>query len=184
MYRHILTLTLLWLHTAGYAQADYTINWPKQYKPENSRFFVHNEIFIAAPAPVIWNLLLDAEQWPAWYTGATNVQYTDTTINKLANNVSFTWNTMNLHFVSTIQEFVPQQTLCWQSEKRSINGYHAWLIIPADGGCRVITDESQRGWLTFFEKVFQPRKLQRLHDVWLLSLKQQAEAKYTQSVTK
>ena len=54
--------------------------------------------------------------------------------------------------------------------------YHAWLILPTETGCKVITDESQNGWLTFFEKTFQPKKLKKLHDVWLTELKKKAEA--------
>lgn len=62
-----------------------------------------------------------------------------------------------------------------RSEKKSIKGYHAWLIIPTETGCRLISDESQHGWLTFMEKTFQPQKLERLHDVWLAAIKAKAE---------
>ncbi len=34
-----------------------------------------------------------------------------------------------------------------------------WLIIPTEYGCKLITDESQNGWLTFFEKLFQGKNL-------------------------
>lgn len=82
---------------------------------------------------------------------------------------------MGLNFVSTVKEFEPPYRLSWESKKRSIQGYHAWLIIPTTTGCLVITDESQNGWLTFFEKTFQGKKLKHLHDVWLLELKKRAE---------
>jgi hypothetical protein len=84
---------------------------------------------------------------------------------------------MGLNFESTIEEFVPSSRLSWESRKKSIRGYHAWLIIPTADGCKVITDESQNGWLTFFEKIFQPKKLHKLHDIWLAELKKQAEAR-------
>lgn len=82
---------------------------------------------------------------------------------------------MGLSFRSTIKEFEPYRLLAWESVKKSIQGYHVWLIIPTASGCRVITDESQNGWLTFLEKTFQRKKLKRLHDVWLTELKRKAE---------
>ena len=51
-----------------------------------------------------------------------------------------------------------------------------WLIVPRGDKCLLITDEAQRGWLTFFEKLFQPNKLHRLHDEWLAGIKKKAES--------
>ena len=70
---------------------------------------------------------------------------------------------------------VPASRLSWESRKKSIKGYHAWLILPTENGCKLITQESQYGWLTFFEKLFQPNKLRKLHDVWLAEIKNKAE---------
>ncbi len=87
----------------------------------------------------------------------------------------FKWETMGLKFQSTIKEFEPNRLLAWETKKRSIKGYHVWLIVATEKGCKVITDESQNGWLTFFEKTFQGKKLKRLHDVWLAELKKKSE---------
>jgi uncharacterized protein YndB with AHSA1/START domain len=153
---------------------DYVIHWPKEYEPAVSRFFVHNEIEINAPAEIIWQLLLEAEAWPTWYEGARAVDVLN--VPTLEDRAVFTWKTMGLQFESTIKEFEAPYRLSWESRKKSIQGYHAWLLIPTPRGCRVITDESQNGWLTALEKTFQRKKLQRLHDVWLAALKQRAEA--------
>ena len=82
---------------------------------------------------------------------------------------------MGLDFESAVKEFIAPSRLSWESRKKSIKGYHAWLIIPTEKGCKLITEESQHGWLTFFEKVFQPNKLRKLHDVWLNEIKIKAE---------
>lgn len=152
------------------------INWPEEYKPENSRFFVENEIFIEAPAQEIWDIIIQAESWPDWYEGALNVEVINSETGILEPNSVFTWKTMGLNFTSTITEFEPPYRLSWESEKRSIKGYHAWLIIPYENGAYLITDESQYGWLTFLEKVFQPNKLHGLHDIWLSEIKRKAES--------
>lgn len=157
--------------------AQTTIVWPTNYDPAISKFYVHNEIEINASPQAVWEVLIDAKKWPSYYEGAKNVVLIDTSQNVLQANSVIKWQTMGLKFVSTIKEFVPNKLLAWESKKKSIQGYHVWLIVPTPNGCKVITDESQNGWLTFFEKTFQGKKLQKLHGVWLKELKKKAENK-------
>lgn len=159
------------------AQKSEEIIWPSNYEPIKSKFYVHNEIEINAPAEKIWEILIAAKKWENWYNGAKNLSYINIEQENLSLGTSFKWETMGLSFQSTIKEFKPNQLLAWESVKKSIQGYHVWLIIPIKNGCRVITDESQNGWLTFFEKTFQKNKLKKLHDVWLKELKSKAELK-------
>jgi len=76
---------------------------------------------------------------------------------------------------TTIKEFEPPYRLSWEATKNNIKGFHSWLIIPSDNGCKVITSEAQHGFLTFMQKVFVPNKLRKLHDIWLTELKIKAE---------
>ncbi|MEO1049902.1 MAG: SRPBCC domain-containing protein [Bacteroidota bacterium] len=151
------------------------INWPEQYVPEQSKFYVHNKVDIEAPAEVVWDILLQAETWPEWYEGAANVKVQNSTDGRLKEGSVFTWKTMGLDFQSTIKEYVPNERLSWESRKKSIKAYHSWLIIPNENGVTLVTDESQYGWLTFLEKTFQRKKLQRIHDIWLAEIKKKAE---------
>ena len=151
------------------------INWPERYMPAKASFFVHNEIEVNASPQVVWDLLTQAEAWPDWYEGAADVKVQDSDNGVLKDNSLFTWQTMGLNFKSAIKEFAPPERLSWESRKRSIKAYHAWLIIPTEYGCKIITDESQYGWLTFLEKTFQANKLRKLHDVWLREIKAKAE---------
>jgi uncharacterized protein YndB with AHSA1/START domain len=153
------------------------IHWPEAYAPEGASFFVHNTIWIDAPPEVVWQTLIQAEMWPAWYEGAENVKLIDG-VGKaptLAPDARFSWNTMGLAFTSTVKEFQPPYRLSWESRKSTIRGYHAWLILPAGRGSRVVTAESQHGFLTYLQAIFVPRKLHRLHDIWLGELKKKAE---------
>jgi uncharacterized protein YndB with AHSA1/START domain len=151
------------------------IKWPSGYEPSKSKFYVHNEVEINASPETVWNILIDALKWESWYKGARNVSFKSIGDTVLAANSVFNWETMGLRFQSVVKEYEPNRILAWESRKSSIQGYHVWLIIPNGNGCRVITDESQNGWLTFFEKTFQGKKLEKLHDVWLLELKNRAE---------
>lgn len=165
--------------TASRSQPE-QVNWPDGYLPEDASFFVHNEIDIDAPPEIIWELLVKAEDWSNWYDGASNIDIRGNETSLQPGSV-FDWRTMGLTFESTITEFVPYERLSWESEKSLIRGYHAWLILPTDTGSKVITAESQRGFLSVMERIFQPNKLRKLHDVWLQELKRLSEQVRAQS---
>lgn len=152
------------------------ISWPSKYEPKSSKFFVHNEIFIQAGAEEIWQVLINAQAWPNFYKGASKIQIDrpDSSGN-LGDSSCLNWQTMGLQFASTIREYEPNKRLAWESVRANIQGYHTWLIISENGGHHLITEESQKGWLTFFEKTFQAKKLKRLHQDWLIAIKQEAE---------
>jgi uncharacterized protein YndB with AHSA1/START domain len=153
------------------------INWPSAYWPEESSFFVHNEIDIQADPQVVWDILIQAEKWPSWYIGAKDVKVANNPTGILDRQSVFSWKTMGQHFETTvIKEFEPPYRLSWEATKNDIRGYHAWLIIPNEkGGCKVVTSEAQHGFLTFMQKSFVPNKLRKLHDSWLEELKYKAE---------
>lgn len=151
------------------------INWPVNYDPVEAGFFVHNEIDIKASPQTVWSILVQAETWPYWYEGAFNVKVKDSDTGLLTEDAVFSWKTMGFDFESTVKEFEPNERLSWESVKKSIKGYHAWLIVPIENGCKLITEESQHGFLTFLEKTFQPKKLEKLHQIWLEQIKQKAE---------
>ena len=153
------------------------IQWSAGYQPSQAKFFVHNEIDINAKPETVWNILIEAEEWPQWYEGAQNVSIQDSKSNQLEAGSRFNWKTMGLDFTSEIKEFEAPYRLSWESKKKSIKGYHAWLIIPNATGCKLITQESQYGWLTLMQKSFIPNKLRKLHDVWLAEIKNKAESK-------
>lgn len=83
---------------------------------------------------------------------------------------------MGQNFQTRVTEFEPPFRMGWESRKSTIKAYHAWLIVPTENGARVVTEESQYGFLAIMQKIFQPNKLKNLHDVWLAELKTRAEA--------
>lgn len=177
MSKLFLIIALSTITFTGFAQPNSltTIHWPPKYEPSKSKFYVHSEIEINATPEIVWAYLIDALKWPLWYKGAKKVSFVHPTDTVLHENSVFTWETMGLKFNSTIKQFKPNRLLAWESKKKSIQGFHVWLILPTKKGCTVITDESQNGWLTFFEKTFQGKKLKKLHDAWLTELKRKSE---------
>lgn len=177
MKRPVFTLALFTLVLTAFAQQENPekINWPVAYDPSVSKFYVHNELEINASPEKVWRILTDALKWPGWYKGARSVSFVNKSDSLLNANAVFTWQTMGLKLETAVKQFEPNRLLAWESIKKSIQAYHVWLIVPTATGCKVITDESQNGWLTFFEKIFQGKKLNRMHDVWLKELKKKAE---------
>lgn len=177
MTKFILTLAIFVTSFSVLAQQSNSekINWPANYEPSKSKFYVHNEIEINAKPEIVWIYLIDALKWQSWYKGAKNVSFIEPTDTVLNSKSVFKWETMGLKFQSAIKEFETNRLLAWESKKKSIQGYHVWLIIATEKGCKVITEESQNGWLTFFEKTFQGKKLKKLHDIWLAELKNKSE---------
>ena len=160
------------------------INWPDSYAPEESKFFVHNEIFINAPPETVWDVLIKAKEWEDYYEGASDLVLIDNSTGRLNQNSIFTWKTMGLDFTSTIEEFEAPYCLSWASVNKSIQGYHAWLIIPTENGSRLITSEAQHGFMTLPQKLFVPNKLGRLHDTWLEEIKRKSENLENETITK
>jgi len=180
--RILAALTLLFVtacaHTSATKKQDFTEKsggWPSDYAPHQRQFYVHNQIEIDAPPEVVWRELIDYASWTDYYRGASEVRLEDPTQKQLAPDSVIRWKTMGLRFASSIKEFVPHRSLAWESVNSKIRGYHVWLIIPRGKGSLLVTEEAQRGWLTFFEKVFQPNKLHGLHDEWLQGIKARAE---------
>ncbi|MCH7396751.1 SRPBCC domain-containing protein [Belliella sp. DSM 107340] len=151
------------------------IEWPKQFNPEKSDFYVYNEIEINTAPDVVWKLLIEASDWSKWYNNIQNIQFENPQQRNLSAQAKVFWKSMGQELNNTVTQFEPNKALAWQFDEPKIQGYHAWLIIPTENGCKVVTVESQTGRLARLQKVFLPNKLRKQHDEWLVKLKEQAE---------
>jgi Polyketide cyclase / dehydrase and lipid transport len=163
-------------NTKKYDPASNLVVWPKEFDPLKAKWYVYNEIEINAKPEEVWNILIDAKKWHTFYKGVESpVEYVDTTAITLRNGLSFKMHTMGLHLIPVIKEFVPNERMAWEVRRGNLTAYHAWVIVPTADGCRLITPESQNGFLTLMQKIFQPNKLLNLHQVWLEAIKERAE---------
>ena len=151
------------------------IDWPPDYELDKTVFYIHNRIDINASPQTVWNILIQAEAWPDWYQGIREVKVLNDSDSTIKPDSKLTFNTMNRDFNGIIKEFKPYERLAWETIHEKLNAYHAWLIIPNENGCSVITDESQYGKLAKLQIIFVPNKLRKLHDKWLEELKKKAE---------
>ncbi|MCC5928886.1 MAG: DinB family protein [Cyclobacteriaceae bacterium] len=158
-----------------YNEAANLIAWPAEFDPKNSDFYVHNEIEIMAKPEVVWQLLVQASNWENWYDGIQNIRFENQGQRVLEPETKVFWNSMGQSLNNKVTQFEPNKTLAWQFNEKKIQGMHAWVIIPTEEGCKVVTDESQTGQLAKLQKIFLPNKLRKQHDNWLRLLKQEAE---------
>ena len=70
-------------------EASDLIHWPVGFSPKQTDAFVHNQIFINAPAKVIWSNLVNAKDWPSWYSNSADVQITNADEDRLGPKSQF-----------------------------------------------------------------------------------------------
>jgi hypothetical protein len=71
---------------------------------------------------------------------------------------------------TTVTECMAPERLAWRGKTFGGTGYHGWVIQRTAGGCRVITEETQRGIVPSLGRWFLRRGLLRQHQKWLEGL--------------
>ncbi len=152
-----------------------TINWPDQYRPENCAVHVANELAMDVRPAAVWDCLIEASQWPRWYENAANVVIGDAADGKLYDGADFRWNTFGVTIDSTVEEFVANERIAWSATAFGLDVYHAWLIVPTPEGCRVLTEETQKGFLARLGQLLRPGSMHKYHQIWLERLLDRAK---------
>jgi hypothetical protein len=152
------------------------IVWPQQHRPDVSTVFAQNAIEVAAPPDRVWALLVDCVAWPSWYK-----QCSDVSILRggpaLSANSQFRFKTLGLYFEPVVEVYEQARMLVWSAKgPAGTSGAHAWLIEPTPIGCRVVTEEAQRGLMLLLVRGRTRKALLSAHEDWLQSLKSLAEA--------
>ncbi|GLQ50042.1 SRPBCC family protein [Dyella flava] len=150
------------------------IHWPKGLEPHNVDVFVHNEGWIDAPPEIVWANLIEAVQWPNWYSNSADV-HIDADQQKLTKGATFHWKTFGFPVTSTVDVFEPNREIGWNVQTPTFSLHHAWLLIPERGGTRVITEEAQKGPVAINFHLEQPNAMHDGHDWWMSALKARSE---------
>lgn len=148
------------------SESDARVHWPPGFEPARAPVFSHNELEIAVPPATVWAWLVAAPRWPELYANCTRMRITGGG-DRLADRTRFTWRTFGVAVDTTVDGFVPERYLSWTGRGLGARGHHVWLIAPTPNGCRVVTEETQIG---FVAKVLAPplrRGLVREHQRWL-----------------
>ena len=153
-----------------------SIRWPQRFDPRRAPIFVSNEIIATAPAEAVWAWLISAPLWPTFYSNSANVDL-DGGAAQLAGGMRFRWKTFGVNLHTEVKEFEPIQRIAWHAKGLGVDAYHAWLLTAtADGGCHILTQETQHGWLARLGKLLMPNRMHRQHQRWLEGLAATANA--------
>lgn len=146
------------------------IDWPEHYAPRNSPVHVRNSLQIEASAEFVWAWLVRAELWPEWYPNASRVRIADARGPDLALGAEFRWRTFGVGIRSHVREFVPFSRIAWDGHAPGIDVYHAWVIEEGSQGCRVVTEETQHGFVARVGAWLMPQRMSKFHQIWLEEL--------------
>jgi hypothetical protein len=153
-----------------------SIRWPERFDPRNAPVFVSNEIVTSAPASAVWAWLVNAPFWPSYYSNSSDVVL-ENGARRLGPGMTFRWKTFGVSLVTRVEEFEPEGRIAWRARGLGVDAYHAWLITPLpDGGCRVLTEETQYGFASRLGQLFMPGRMYRYHRLWLEGLRERAES--------
>ena len=155
--------------------AEPRITWPSAHSPSSAVVFAQNTIEIKAPAKKVWSLLIDCVQWPSWYKHCSDVSVLSGGP-VLSTNSKFRFKTLDLYFEPEVEIYEEPRMLVWSAKgPGGTSGAHAWYIEPTPNGCRVVTEEAQKGLLLFLVRTRTRDRLLTSHQEWLKALKQLAE---------
>jgi hypothetical protein len=152
------------------------VQWPDHYQPRNCPVHVQNELDMAAAQEYVWAWLIRATLWPTWYVNSANVKILEGRGPNLQKGMRFRWKTFGVTITSTVLEYVPVERIAWDARAFGIDAYHAWVLQPSARGCRVLTEETQHGWLPRLGKLFMPNRMHTFHQLWLEGLAAKASA--------
>jgi uncharacterized protein YndB with AHSA1/START domain len=153
------------------------IHWPKGFEPVNADLFSHNEIHIDASCERVWDHIVDANDWPKWYSNSHDVQIMGQTGNPKTSALGaesvFRWTTFGLRLESRINEYTPHSRIGWYgyAPGATPSFYHTWYLKPQGGGCRVVMDEVGKGADANRLRETNEALMHRGHDLWLATLK-------------
>lgn len=157
-------------------EPDPRIVWPPGHAPATAAVFAQNTADIAATPEAVWSVLIDCARWPRWYTHCADVSVLRGGP-LLTAKAKFRFKTLRFYFEPEIVTFDPPRMLVWSAHgPAGTSGAHAWYLEPTPTGCRVVTEESQRGLLLAVLGRHTRRDLLTIHEDWLQSLKAVAEA--------
>jgi len=151
------------------AGTHHVIRWPERFLPSQSPVHVVNELLIQAPAEMVWEWLARASGWPHWYPNSRNVRIAGGAVG-LTIDAEFDWVTFGVPVHSRVVEFTAPLSVAWTARAPGLDAYHAWLLEPVAGGTRVLTEETQHGWLARLNAFLFPRRMHRHHQIWLEQL--------------
>lgn len=150
--------------------------WPADLRPEGAPAYTWNDLEIRADMARVWAHLIRARDWSQFYANCADLRFENADGPDLALGTRFRWRTFGVRVRTTVEVFEPPRCLAWRGDEVYGRGFHAWVLQPTTEGCRVITEEVQRGLLPWVGRWYLRAGLLKWHQRWLTGLAARAEA--------
>lgn len=152
------------------AAARLTPRWPDEARPEVSPVYSRRAVEVTTPVATAFAWLTHAERWPEWYSQCGSVTILSGPAPILGMGSHFRWSVLGVAVVTTVEEYDPPHRLAWSGTGLGAAAYHSWDVEPTATGCRVITEETQRGALPSLLRVVLRPLLSFTQERWLADL--------------
>jgi hypothetical protein len=129
------------------------------------------EIRIEASPDVVWDVLSDLSNWPAWNPDVRSV----TLRGPLQPGTEFRWKSGSSSLVSVLEVLDPPREIGWTGSTMGIHAVHVFRFQPIDGGTLARSEESFSGLIPSVLRSYSRKIVQRGIDGILAALKAEAE---------
>lgn len=101
------------------------------------------EAAVGAPVEVVWHVLSDLGNWPAWNRSVTAIRVNGA----VEAGTTFDWKAGGMKISSRLEEVTPPLRIAWTGRMFGVRAVHVWELAAEGSGTRVRTRESFAGWL-------------------------------------
>jgi len=129
------------------------------------------EIEIAGPPEIVWDVLTDFEQWSQRNPDVKSMSFAG----PVAPGSEFKWKAGPGTIVSTLEAVEPLRRISWRGRTMSIKAMHEWHLEPRAGGTLVQTEETFSGLLARLFRGSLQKTLDKSTSEGLEHLKREAE---------
>ena len=137
--------------------------------------FAAGEVFVVAPADVVWDVIANVGEWPGWQPGISQVELDG----PVQVGTTFHWRSGRSKIVSTFREVDRPNAVGWIGKTFGVRAQHKYEVFPDSGGVRLKTEESWRGPLASLLRKKLRVMLAEAVDTGLANAKEEAERRAT-----
>ncbi|UCG13159.1 MAG: SRPBCC family protein [Deltaproteobacteria bacterium] len=142
---------------------------------------IREEIEIAAPLAIVWNVFSRLEEWDDWNTACQSCRLVEG--EGMAEGACFSFVvrpfSLPIEVKPKITDCEPGEKVVWEGTRLGIHAIHTWTFQEASGKVTLISSESFSGPLIWLARlVLVPQRLHTLTRQLLVSIKKEAEARY------
>ncbi len=138
---------------------------------EKAPAYALHEAEIKAPIHLVWSLLTDLENWPAWNEGVEEMHLEG----EVAVGTKFRWKGGGMKIHSRIEELTAPVRIVWSGRTMGIRAIHSWTFAEGNNGTTVRTEESFEGLVVSLLAGSMRKALAKALQQGLAALKTEAE---------